>query len=580
MIKVICKKSNEAKNISILTKEEEKGVSYFYISLDFEKEVSPSDCRFSFTMPCVDVYSTWSPSGGTKRYVAPNWNKQTQKSRLAFGAPVMSMIAKSGANRVTVALSDANTACQIGCGVVEETAELEFEVRIFTELTAPLEHYEITVRVDTRDIPFYESLKETEKWWREEIGFGEAYAPDSARMPMDSLWYSFHQLLDPEKILEECRISKSLGMDTVIIDDGWQTDDNNRGYKYCGDWELATGKIPDMKKLVDEIHAIGMKVIVWYSVPFVGIYSKIHDHFLGMYVCHASAGGTVKCLDPRYREVRDYLVGIYKKAVSDWGLDGLKLDFIDSFKLSDVAPLTDPRRDTVSLEDGVEKLLSEVTRELRAINPELMIEFRQSYIGPTIRKYGNLLRVVDCPNDAIQNKTGIVDLRMISGGSAVHSDMLMWHREEKPEHAALQLLSTLFGVPQISIRLAEAPEIHRALIKSFLTFWRENREVLLDGDLKVEAPDGCYSLVSSEKDGHMIAVRHMNVPFTLTKGSRATLFNATSDERVVVLAQEGELTGRGYRVIDCLGTCLAEGTLEGAVAIIQVPMSARVEITE
>ena len=230
MIKVYCKKGNEAKNISVQVGEEQAGIFYAYIALDFEEATSPSECRFAFTVPCVDVYSSWSPSGGMKRYVAPNWSKHSQRSRLASGAPVMSMISKSGMNRGTVALSEANTSCYIGCGVIEENAELEYELRFFTELTAPLEHYEVTVRVDLRDIPFYESLKQTERWWREDIGFGEAYAPDSAKMPMDSLWYSFHQLLDPEKILEECRISKSLGMDTVIIDDGWQTDDNNRGY--------------------------------------------------------------------------------------------------------------------------------------------------------------------------------------------------------------------------------------------------------------------------------------------------------------------------------------------------------------
>jgi alpha-galactosidase len=168
---------------------------------------------------------------------------------------------------------------------------------------------------------------------------------------------------------------------------------------------------------------------------------------------------------------------------------------------------------------------------------------------------------------------------MISGSSAVHSDMIMWHRDEAPEQAALQLLSVIFGVPQISIRLAEAPETHRTLIRTFLDFWRKNRSILLDGELKAEAPDGCYSLVSSEKDGYRIAVRHMNVPFTLEKGMKAALFNATSDDRVVIFAAEGEsLDGRSYQVFDCLGAPLADGTLSGPVAVISAPMSARIEI--
>ncbi len=540
MIQVICEQKNEAIAQSIRVEEKEKGVFLAHIDMDFGAPVSPSVCKFSLSVPCVDVYSLWSPLAGMKRFVSPNWSTHTQRSRLASGAPVLSAISKSGSNRITVALSDANTATQIRCGVSEETADLKFEIRLFTELTAPLKSYSVTVRIDIRAIPFYEALKQTEGWWREDLGFSEAYVPDCAKMPMDSLWYSFHQILDPERILEQCRISKSLGMDTVIIDDGWQTDDNNRGYEFCGDWELATGKIPDMKALVDQLHAIGMKVMVWFSVPFVGIQSKVYERFLGMYVCDVAFAGRVRCLDPRYKEVRDYLIGIYKKAVSEWSLDGLKLDFIDSFALSDLAEELDERRDTVSLEDGVEKLLSETTEALRAMNPDVMIEFRQKYIGPTIRKYGNMLRVADCPNDAIGNKMGVVDLRMISGGSAVHSDMLMWHRDEPAENAAIQLLCTIFGVPQISLRLAEASETHRAVIKTFLDFWRENRDVLLSGDLKAKDPDAGYSLISSQKGGRMVAVRHLGVPFTMEQSTDSvSLFNATADEQVIVLGAKG-----------------------------------------
>ena len=575
MIEMICKQKNEAKDPVVSLKEIEAGVYHAQIDMTFDSCVSPGVCRFGFSLPCVDVYSMWSPQGGMKRFVSPNWSTHTQRSRLASGAPVLAAISKKGINRGTVSLSDANTATQIRCGLSEETANLEFEVRFFTELTAPLETYSVTVRIDTREIPFYESLKATERWWREGLGFSEAYVPDCAKMPMDSLWYSFHQVLDPEKILEECRISKSLGMDTVIIDDGWQTDDNNRGYEFCGDWELATGKIPSMKKLVDDLHAIGMKVIVWFSVPFVGIQSKIHDRFLGMYVCEASSGGRVKCLDPRYKEVRDYLVSIYKKAVSEWGLDGLKLDFIDSFILSKEATEPDERRDTISLEDGVEKLLSEVTSELRAMNPEMMIEFRQKYIGPTIRKYGNMLRVADCPNDAIGNKMGIVDLRMISGSSAVHSDMLMWNKDEPVENVAIQLLCTMFGVPQISIRLAEASEEHRRAIKVFLDFWRENRDLLLSGDLKAEDPDAGYSLISAQRGERMVAVRHLGVPFAWEEGLHSvSLFNATADERVVILNAKGA----DYKVIDCLGATVSEGKIGDGLAMLTAPMSARIEL--
>ena len=50
--------------------------------------------------------------------------------------------------------------------------------------------------------------------------------------------YSFHQEIIPDKVLAQCRIAKQLGCESVIIDDGWQTNDSNGGYAYCGDWEV------------------------------------------------------------------------------------------------------------------------------------------------------------------------------------------------------------------------------------------------------------------------------------------------------------------------------------------------------
>ena len=40
-------------------------------------------------------------------------------------------------------------------------------------------------------------------------------------------------------------------------------------------------------------------------------------------------------LDPRFKDVRKFLVDIYASAVKEHGYDGLKLDFIDEFALSD-----------------------------------------------------------------------------------------------------------------------------------------------------------------------------------------------------------------------------------------------------
>ena len=335
------------------------------------------------------------------------------------------------------------------------------------------------MRIDTRELPFYKCVEDVTKWWEIYDGYTPIHVPDTARRPLYSAWYSFHQQIDIPKIVEECRFFGKLGCKSIIVDDGWQTDDNNRGYAFCGDWEPTPAKIPDMKAFVDAVHETGLKFVLWYSVPFVGIHSKAYERFKDKTLADVGMGGTF-VLDPRYPEVRQYLIDIYRNAVLDWGLDGFKLDFIDSFRQS--AEVKDGM-DYVSVYDAVDRLMKDVMRELTKLNPDILIEFRQSYMGPLMRTFGNMIRSADCPNDSFSNRLNTLSLRMTSGNTAVHSDMVMWNYDEPVEEAAYQLTNILFSVPQISVLHDRMPESHAKMVKTYLDFWSENRDILLDGEM-------------------------------------------------------------------------------------------------
>ena len=273
-------------------------------------------------------------------------------------------------------------------------------------------------------------------------------------------------------------------------------------------------------------------------------------------------------LDPRYREVREYLAGIYARAVREWDLDGLKLDFIDSFALFGRSLEPDPRRDISSLEDAVDALMREVTESLTAIRPDILIEFRQSYVGPTIRRYGNMLRVGDCPNDPIRNRQDVVNLRLTSGRTAVHSDMLMWNPDEPVESVCLQLASVLYSVPQISMRIERLPADHYKALQFYLRFWREHRELLLDGKLTADNPETGYSRVRSELNGRAVVTLYDN---PIADGAREELIavNATGREQLVFRG----CGGRAYRTVDCMGETVDAGILpKSDITALRVPL--------
>lgn len=573
-MKFLISGKDETAVIRIENQKEEQGVVTFDVAVSYETPTIPEPVKISFSFPVSDCYSTWSPSVRHGRQLRPNWSKQVTNSRLASWLPIHTLVSSKGQNRMTVALSDALTPTSIATGVREEDATFDCVITFFTVQVAALTEYRATVRIDLRDIPYYESVAAVSEWWETDCRYTPAHVPEAAKMPMNSLWYTYHQDLDVEDILRECRLSKPLGMDTVIIDDGWQTDDNSRGYAFCGDWEVAKKKIPDMKEFIDRIHETGMKVMLWYSVPFIGVYSKNYERFRGMLLDNPKADAKWHCLDPRYPEVRAFLTEIYANALTEWGLDGLKLDFIDSFRLQGKSLEYDEKRDYQSLEDAIDRLMTDVTDTLRRINPEVLIEFRQSYVGPAIRKYGNMLRVGDCPDDAIMNRQDVVNLRLTSGKTAVHSDMLMWNYEEPVQSAALQIVSALYSVPQISMKIARLNEEHKKMLAFYLSFWRQYRDVLIDGALSASNPESAYSAVRAEKDGLSIVTVYTN-PVVECKGNLIAVNGSGSESLILKNA-----AGKKYRTVDCMGNPLAEGTVDSEIWEAKVPQAGMVFLTE
>ena len=543
----------------------ENNITVYDVRFCAEKMCSPEKITVEFNIPYVDAFSVWNSGCGLVRNTLPDWRPEHQvsKSRLASGAPIQSVISQDGNNVFTLSVTDAKTPIEISTGTEEEGKSCLCRVSFFTEPVGQLAEYKTQIIIDKRKIPFYEAIKAAAERMRQ----GKQVVPDAARMPMYSTWYNYHQNINDDELIEECKAAYELGMRTIIVDDGWQTDNNGGGYSYCGDWRVCKSKIKDMRSFVDKIHSIGMKVILWYSVPYVGKHSEVWEHFQGKYL--DSEENEWNCLDPRFPEVREYLAGIYEKAVSEWALDGFKLDFIDAFELTEYSDKVSSERDFDSLEDAIECLLSGITARLKQINPDIMLEFRQSYIGPVITQYGNMMRVGDCALDAFINRVGVLDLRMTSGKAAVHSDMMTWNADETKESVAKQLIAVLFGVPQVSVKLAEITNKHRSVLKFWLDFWIENRKVLLDGKLKIYNPEANYSMAEAELNGKKICVCYSRNIVDYS-GGNLIVVNGTG-ESFIALRGNGKIK---YTIHDCMGTHI-ESYIKDIkdIAVFDVPQS-------
>ena len=511
------------------------GVARAVLTLTRATPAPPPRLTIRWSQPSVDMAGMWTPDASLGRTIVPDFASTRLCSTLTAAAPVLALYGRGERNRLTVAVEEAVTPVLLAARLREEDVRVYGSVELFSERHAPITRYTTSLRLDTRAIPVADALGDVAAWWSRQPGKVPVPAPPGAREPLDSTWYSYHQAVDEATVLAEAEAAARRGFKVMIVDDGWQTGDTNRGYAHAGDWRPE--RLRRMRVVTDALHARGMKGMLWFSVPLVGDEAAVLPRFRGK-ILRRWAEQRTNVLDPRYPEVRAYLVETFRRAVRDWGWDGLKLDFIDMFSSDETTALDRADgRDIASVYEAVNRLMVDVMTALRAVRPDVMIEFRQPYSGPVIRTFGNMLRASDAPNESILNRQRIVDLRLLAGATPVHADPIVWHAEEPSETAALQLLDTLFAVPQVSMRLDTLSPAHAAMLTHYLAYWRANRTVLLDGRFRPEGINAQYELVRATTADKQIVAAYADRAIALEEPARAIdLVNATAASRLVVEA--------------------------------------------
>ena len=492
-----------------------------------------------FRVPGAGVQNVWTADFGRDGYhVWPQlwWGWASKyKSQLARDTPIAVGFNSQERAPVALACSEAFNALEFGLYADDRTCEMVGRCEFFTAPTTPLREYEVSVMLDRRDGDFAETVRQCTGWIAAKNGFRTAYAPESAFDPLYSTWYAYLQDVHAADLEKEATLAAALGMKTMILDDGWQKVDSRSFYSATGDWMPVPSRFPDMKAHVAVVHKAGLKYMLWLAVPFMGDEAKNYPKFKNMLL----KGGDTGILDPRFPEVREYLISTYERVIGEWGFDGVKLDFIDSF----VLPKDDPAvkdnyagRDYRSLPDAVDRLMKDVLARLKRINPEVLVEFRQHYMGPAILQYGNMMRCADCPADPTANRRRVCDLRLTSGDIAVHSDMLVWSRDETPEGAALPILNVLFSTIQYSMVLATIPPAHRDVIRGWLDFSQRHRKALLRGAFRPHHAENGYTWIEGESEDERIVAAYANDVCARTGAADRPVFlvNATGGRGMLV----------------------------------------------
>ncbi len=524
-----------------------------------------SSVTVTWHVPLLGAVGCWTSRVGSVKALHSDWSPPITAS---LTAEVPAALLFDAQSRCTHAFAASETVAEVAfrLGVSEEEERINAEAT-FTVGSAPGR-----IRLYPSGSPYEDVLADIAAWWSELDPIGgpgslPAQLPAAATEPVYSTWYNMHQQLKQEELDAELTMAADLGMRAVIVDDGWQTVDDQRGYAYTGDWEVAPSRFPDLRAHVERTHSLGLAELLWISLPFVGRESAAARKLSHLLL--PDDGRMARLWDVRLPEARTHVAGICRRLVADYRLDGLKIDFIDQWSSYPATPAPDGA-DTTDYTAGVDLLLAEIVAELRGLLDSPLIEFRQPYIGPRMMRYGNMFRVADCPANGMQNRVSSVDLRHLVTDRAVHADMVMWTATDPAEDAAEQLLCTAFSVPQISMLLGQLPDDHLAMLRHYLSWWVANRDVLLGGRLAAPRPDLGYPVVTSVRGDQSVTVGYAAECVLAVRPGRVVIANATGGDSMV-LDLSNPVTVES--VTDCFGAPVPGGPaqLEAGLHRISLP---------
>ncbi|MEE8836307.1 MAG: alpha-galactosidase [Eubacteriales bacterium] len=144
-------------------------------------------------------------------------------------------------------------------------------------------------------------------------------------------WEAAYFDIDERKLLRLAKAGKEAGMELFVMDDGWfgnRSDDT----KSLGDWSVNLKKIPGgLKKLSDEIHALGMDFGIWVEPEMVSpdsdLYRAHPDWAMKIPGRAHAEGRNQMMLDLANPEVTDALIGELSRLFASADINYVKWDF-------------------------------------------------------------------------------------------------------------------------------------------------------------------------------------------------------------------------------------------------------------
>ncbi len=166
------------------------------------------------------------------------------------------------------------------------------------------------------------------KAYRERLARGKFR--DIERYALINNWEATYFKFTEEKLLEIGRKAKEIGLDLLVLDDGWF---GKRNTDNCslGDWYPNKEKLPDgLSGLADKLNAIGLKFGLWFEPEMVSpdsdLYRAHPDWALHINGREMTKGRNQYILDLSRNDVCDYIIESISNVLSSANIEYVKWD--------------------------------------------------------------------------------------------------------------------------------------------------------------------------------------------------------------------------------------------------------------
>ena len=144
-------------------------------------------------------------------------------------------------------------------------------------------------------------------------------------------WEATYFNFDVPKLCAIADAVNGLGIDTLVLDDGWfgKRDNDRSG---LGDWKVNEKKLRGgLKAVIDHVHSIGMKFGLWFEPEMISedsdLFREHPDWAIGVPDRKRCYSRHQFMLDLTRKDVRDHIVEAVSSVIEENGVDYVKWDY-------------------------------------------------------------------------------------------------------------------------------------------------------------------------------------------------------------------------------------------------------------